>query len=81
MPLGDTLEVTLRSLFQKKCIYRCEESSQNLGILLLGLCPSALAPSLFGTRDQFLRRQFFHGWVVGGMVQAVTRMMRSNDRW
>ena len=43
------------------------------------LCPAV--PSLFGTRDQFLRRQFFHGWVVGGMVQAVTRMMGSNDKW
>ena len=49
----------------------------------------AALPSLFGTRDQFRERQFFHGrWGSGdsggdasdgvGMVQAI---MRAMGRW
>ena len=38
----------------------------------------AAVPNLFGIRDWFWGRQFFHGWWgVGGIVQAVMRMMGS----
>ena len=35
--------------------------------------PPSVVPNLFGTRDQFRRRQFFHGPGMGdgfGMIQA-----------
>ena len=34
-------------------------------------------PNIFGTRNRFCGRQFFHGW-GGGMVQAVMRVMGSD---
>ena len=39
----------------------------------------AAVPNLFGTRDQFHEKQFFHGQ-GGGMVQVVLRAM-GNGRW
>ena len=39
-------------------------------------------PNLFGTRDRFPGRQFFHGWGRGsGMVQAVIRARRSGCKY
>ena len=35
-----------------------------------------MVPNLYGTRDRFRGRQFFHG--AGGMVQAVMRAMGSD---
>ena len=52
---------------------------QNLKLLYI----KAVVPNLFGTRDQFPGRQFFHGLGRGGdgeMVQAVMQAMGSG-RW
>ena len=60
-----------------------EKKPTNLGdmrapsILTAMLNPKAAVPNLFGTRDQFHGRQFFHGRGVGGMAQAVMRAMGS----
>ena len=42
-----------------------------------------VVPILFGARDRFCGRQFFHGQGVGsrGMVQAVMRAMGSDGQW
>ena len=38
-------------------------------------------PNLFGTRDRFHGRQFFHGWGGGGaMVQAIIQAMGSDGK-
>ena len=43
-----------------------------------GLGFKAALPNLFGTRDRFCGRQFFHGQGGRGMVQAVMRVMGSD---
>ena len=58
------------------CIIAKSESKYN--VQQEGLIKSAV-PNLFGTRDRFLGRQFFHargrGWSWGGAVQAAMRAM------
>ena len=47
-------------------------------ILGVGLSIRPAVPNLFGSRDQFRGRQFFHGVGWGGMAQGVMRVMGSN---
>ena len=42
------------------------------------LCYIPAVPTLFGTRDWFRERQFFHRWGGEGMVQAVMQAMGGN---
>ena len=47
-------------------------------------CSNTEVPSLFGTRDRFCGRQYFHGQGAGGSgggVQAVMRAMGSDGEW
>ena len=45
------------------------ESFFRCGLSILQCCLKAAVPNLFGTRDQFRRRQFFHKSGVGGWFQ------------
>ena len=47
---------------------------------LIGACIRAAVPNIFGTRDWFRGRQFFHEWGQG-TVQAVMRVMVQAVMW
>ena len=50
-----------------------------LGVISKKLLPNPAVPDLFGTRDWFRERQFFHRvGLVWGMVQAIILAMGSN---
>ena len=53
------------------------EASEGLKTLKGESSDKAAVTNLFGTRDRFRGRQFFHGLGLG-MVQAVLRAMGSN---
>ena len=53
---------------------RYRERAQSFHALQVHHCPqitTAAVPKLFGTRDQFHRRQFFHGWEGGGRLRMI----------
>ena len=60
--LGNTLETTFPSL---SCSMVCS-CDQLLANEMEVECSITAVPNIFGTRDQFCGRQFFHGWGWGG---------------
>ena len=53
---------------------RYRERAQNFHALQVHHCPqitTAAVPKLFGTRDQFHGRQFFHGREGGGRLRMI----------
>ena len=60
----------MKKLF-KECLF-CTGDNNTM------LCYIPAVPTLFGTRDWFRERQFFHRWGGEGMVQAVMQAMGGN---
>ena len=79
--------VEQKNLLKSSYILKAVRSQGKCIILLqinyiLQQSTSPAVPSLFGTRDRFRGRQFFHGWRWGGgMIQSVMQAMGSDGEW